>query len=591
MHHPDDGAASRKRLHEGGQTGRGSRTVLCEEAAAVGETLAREQGPGGGRSPQLALRRARHGEVVGGRRVPRREGVRLRPTPPRRSRSTPGGSGSANRTPRGSRAVATTGRPAACAARAWTERGPQTNASRRRGRPASSHTTCSPTVQAAPRNTGVSQCAGRSTSSRPPALEVVLLDEQGRGLGHPVGVRDDRQLHPLAGGQVVERDQRSPGIVPQLPVEDCAERGQAGRAPGQPRQARPTPDGLASPLMSESFWAVVPAGGAGTRLWPLSRRAAPKFLHDLSGSGRTMIQATVDRLAPLAGDRFLVVTGAAHLDAVTAQLPERRPAVAGRRAVPARLDGRHRLGRGAARAARPRRGHGLLRRRPRRRRPGRPSATCVRLAVEVARDDWLVTIGIVPTHPATGFGYIEVGDPLPGHAGAGGGPGVRGEAGRRGGRGVRRLRCATGGTPGCSWSARRCCSTCSRTPTRISPPRCAAWPPRPDTLAEVWPTLPRIAIDHAVAEPAAAAGRVAVVPGSFGWDDIGDFASLASLLPVPDDRAGRPRGREPGARRRRHRPGGARAAAGWSPWSASTTWSSSTPATPSWSPRGRAPRT
>ena len=57
----------------------------------------------------------------------------------------------------------------------------------------------------------------------------------------------------------------------------------------------------------------------------------------------------------------------------------------------------------------------------------------------------------------------------------------------------------------------------------------------PDTLAEVWPTLPRIAIDHAVAEPAAAAGRVAVVPGSFGWDDIGDFASLASLLPVPDE--------------------------------------------------------
>ena len=47
----------------------------------------------------------------------------------------------------------------------------------------------------------------------------------------------------------------------------------------------------------DSFWAVVPAGGAGTRLWPLSRAGAPKFLHDLRGSGRTLIQETHDRLA------------------------------------------------------------------------------------------------------------------------------------------------------------------------------------------------------------------------------------------------------------------------------------------------------
>ena len=45
--------------------------------------------------------------------------------------------------------------------------------------------------------------------------------------------------------------------------------------------------------------------------------------------------------------------------------------------------------------------------------------------------------------------------------------------------------------------------------------------------SELWPTLPRIAVDHAVAEPAAGAGRVAVVPASFGWDDVGDFDSLA----------------------------------------------------------------
>ena len=71
----------------------------------------------------------------------------------------------------------------------------------------------------------------------------------------------------------------------------------------------------------DNFWAVIPAGGAGTRLWPLSRRSSPKFLHDLSGSGQSLLQDTWTRLAPLAGDRFLVVTGRAHQHEVREQLP------------------------------------------------------------------------------------------------------------------------------------------------------------------------------------------------------------------------------------------------------------------------------
>ena len=79
-------------------------------------------------------------------------------------------------------------------------------------------------------------------------------------------------------------------------------------------------DAATSPL--DHFWAVIPAGGAGTRLWPLSRRAEPKFLRDLRGAGRTLLQETHDRLAPLAEDRLLVVTDRAHEDAVRAQLPD-----------------------------------------------------------------------------------------------------------------------------------------------------------------------------------------------------------------------------------------------------------------------------
>ncbi|MGH3587824.1 MAG: sugar phosphate nucleotidyltransferase, partial [Pseudonocardia sp.] len=70
------------------------------------------------------------------------------------------------------------------------------------------------------------------------------------------------------------------------------------------------------------FYAVVPAGGAGTRLWPLSRAGAPKFLHDLAGTGRTLLQGTVDRLRPLTGPGGVVlVTGTQHVAAAREQLP------------------------------------------------------------------------------------------------------------------------------------------------------------------------------------------------------------------------------------------------------------------------------
>ena len=53
----------------------------------------------------------------------------------------------------------------------------------------------------------------------------------------------------------------------------------------------------------------------------------------------------------------------------------------------------------------------------------------------------------------------------------------------------------------------------------------------PASLPQRWEDLKKIAIDHAVAEPAAADGRVAVIRGDFPWDDVGDFDSLADLLP------------------------------------------------------------
>ncbi|MFN8193591.1 MAG: mannose-1-phosphate guanylyltransferase [Nocardioidaceae bacterium] len=280
----------------------------------------------------------------------------------------------------------------------------------------------------------------------------------------------------------------------------------------------------------EHFWAVVPAGGAGTRLWPLSRREEPKFLHDLTGSGRTLLQATVDRLAPLAGDRVLVVTGRAHRDAVLAQL-DALPADAVV-AEPSPRDSMAAIGLAAA----------LLERRDPEAVMGSFAAdhaitdpdgfaACVRRAEAAARDGWLVTIGIEPTHPSTGFGYIAQGAELDGH------PGVH--------RVLRFVEkppadVAAGylADGGYRWNAGMFVVRPSvlLDLLALSHPEFAAAlrgiAAEPDTLADVWEGLPRIALDHAVAEPAADAGRVAVVPGAFGWDDIGDFANLRTLLPA-----------------------------------------------------------
>ena len=74
-------------------------------------------------------------------------------------------------------------------------------------------------------------------------------------------------------------------------------------------------------MSSTPFYAVIPAGGAGTRLWPVSRSSKPKFLLDLTGGGRTLLQSTVDRLAPLSAG-VVVVTGQKHVATVREQLPQ-----------------------------------------------------------------------------------------------------------------------------------------------------------------------------------------------------------------------------------------------------------------------------
>ena len=288
----------------------------------------------------------------------------------------------------------------------------------------------------------------------------------------------------------------------------------------------------------EGFHAVVPAGGAGTRLWPLSRAGHPKFLLDLTGSGRTLLQGTVDRLLPLTGPGgVLVVTGAGHVGAVRAQLPEvgaddvlaepsPRDSMAAIGLAAAVLEHRHGpqavLGSFAA-------DHVIT---------GYDEfARAVREGVAAARAGYVATIGIEATEPSTAFGYVRSGAPL----GVEGAPSARHVVGF-----TEKPDAATAAgylaTGEYRWNAGMFITQAGvlldHLATQLPPLAAgvrriaAAWdtPARQDALAASWPGLTKIAIDHAIAEPVAAAGGVAVVPGAFGWDDVGDFASLAGLL-------------------------------------------------------------
>lgn len=286
------------------------------------------------------------------------------------------------------------------------------------------------------------------------------------------------------------------------------------------------------------FRAVVPAGGAGTRLWPLSRAGEPKFLHDLTGTGRSLLQGTVDRLLPLTGpDGVLVVTGARHEAAVRAQLDLAPGAVL---AEPSPRDSMAAIGLAAAVLAR-REGEDVVLGSFAADQvidDGPGFAEAVRQGVLAAQAGYVVTVGIAATGPSTAFGYVRAGEPL----GLPDAPGARRSAGftEKPDEQTAAAYLATGEY---RWNAGMFLARAGvlldhlarLQPTLHDGLReiAAAWDAadRSDVLERVWPGLTRIAIDHAIAEPVAAAGGVAVVPGDFGWDDVGDFASLAALLP------------------------------------------------------------
>jgi mannose-1-phosphate guanylyltransferase len=287
---------------------------------------------------------------------------------------------------------------------------------------------------------------------------------------------------------------------------------------------------------ADRFYSVIPAGGIGSRLWPLSRADAPKFLHDLTGSGHTLLRDTWDRLVPLSGaERIMVVTGRAHRAAVEAQVPELIDINVVLESEP--KDSSAAIGLAAAILEHREPGviigsfaaDHVITNEPRFRR-------AVKEAIAAADSGYIALVGITPTEPAIGFGYIRCGaaieiDSAPSALVVD--------------NFVEKpdLETAQGYLDDGNylWNASMFISRADVLLKQLGETEpellaglqelAAAWdtPDRGLVVDRVWPDLKKIAIDYSVAEPAAALGRLVVVPGDFGWDDVGDFASIAKL--------------------------------------------------------------
>ncbi len=279
---------------------------------------------------------------------------------------------------------------------------------------------------------------------------------------------------------------------------------------------------------------VIMAGGAGTRFWPLSRRHRPKQLLNLFGD-TPMIAQTVDRFAGLVPpEKILIVTNEALAEAVSEAVPQiptenvlLEPV--GRNTAPcigmAAVAVRERLGSADEVLAVFPADHFI--------RDEEAFRDAVRLAAAEAEEGAIVTLGIEPTKPETGYGYIRCGDPIS-------------DTVRVADAFVEKpdretaLKYLTDGNY--LWNSGMFCFRIDAVMSEVERqlPELAAHLEElapaigkdDEEVAKVFAQITPVSIDYGVME---GAENVRVVPVRFGWSDVGHWDALPSVAKTDDD--------------------------------------------------------
>lgn len=286
--------------------------------------------------------------------------------------------------------------------------------------------------------------------------------------------------------------------------------------------------------MKDNYYAVIMAGGGGTRLWPLSRKDQPKQMLRLFDE-RSLFQVAVDRLEGVfTPERIIVVTIREQVEMLSAECPQ----------IPEQNYIIEPLPRGTASVV------GLAAIQLKNKDPNAIMAVLtadhfirdedrfrelLRVAQEVAEDDYLVTLGIEPTYPSTGFGYIQRGNEL-GH--------YRQHLVYQ----VERFKEKPDKKHAVEmlaakdhywnsgmffWRVERVLDEFSRQMPDLSETLAAiadalGTPDEQDVIQRLWPQIEPETIDFGVMENAQ---QVAVIPASdLGWSDVGSWDSLFDFL-------------------------------------------------------------
>lgn len=283
---------------------------------------------------------------------------------------------------------------------------------------------------------------------------------------------------------------------------------------------------------------VIMAGGIGSRFWPMSTSERPKQFIDVMGVGKSLIQLTVERFKDICPkENFWVVTSEKYVDIVKEQLPQ----------IPAQ----HILAEPEARNTAPCIAYACWKIRkefPQANIVVTPSdalvidtaefARCIAVALEKTADSQaIVTLGMMPTRPETGYGYIA----------------AQGEADAKGICKVEAFRekpdveTAKGYLAAGNyfwnagifvWNADTITNAIRRYAPQIAGVMDELEPAlftdkEAEELKRLFPTCEKISIDYAVMEKAE---DIFVLPAEFGWSDLGSWGSLRTLL--PQDEAG-----------------------------------------------------